>query len=518
MNFSEGPIIACSSGGDKNTAIAIIRLSGLEDLNSFQQFFSFNLKKVRTRFNHLSYLFDEDGKRIDHILFSFYKAPNSYTGENLLELAVHGNVLNIQRVIDLFTNNFNFTVAKGGEFTLRALRNKKLTLSQVEGLDLLLNAQSYQVLEKGLDTIHGQLFDSYFELRNKFIRLKSAVELSIDFLDDIGEENSAREFKNAFEAFKNDVDSLYLRTRGRNSDLISPTLVLAGKTNAGKSTLFNKLLKNSRSIVSDIEGTTRDYVSESVLYKGINFNLVDTAGIRSTTDKIEKEGIVRSLSMISSASFSVYVLNPFNFTPEDLQFLEDIKFDLLVITHSDCDGFSEKLKAISKRPNSSKTMIIDYSSESGSIGPEKNGPMGAGLGGSIGPKKTGPMGAGLGGSIGPKKSGPMGADLGGSIGPKNNGPMGADLHGPIGAIFDEFYFKYNNLAESSPILIERHRDVIKRLSEKVGYFKQNIFSSSDIAIISSEINMLGDVCDELIGIVSPDEVLNTIFSNFCIGK
>ena len=152
MNFftDDQPIIACSTGTSSNTAIAVIRLTGFKNLLDLQKFFSFSLVKVKPRMSHLTNI-ESDGKVYDNGLMVFFPEGGSYTGENVLELSVHGNQLNIQRILDLFIKNGDFRAAHPGEFTYRALKNKKLSLSQVEGLDMLLNANSSLMLSQGLD-------------------------------------------------------------------------------------------------------------------------------------------------------------------------------------------------------------------------------------------------------------------------------------------------------------------------------------------------------------------------------
>ena len=132
---STDPIIACSSGSVVNSAVSLIRISGLKDFSSVNHLFSIDLENLRPRYAHYCNLLF-DGKVIDQIVLTYFKGPNSYNGENILELGVHGNLLNIERIINIF-NNYNIRSAGPGEFTYRALRNKKLTLSQVEGVDLL---------------------------------------------------------------------------------------------------------------------------------------------------------------------------------------------------------------------------------------------------------------------------------------------------------------------------------------------------------------------------------------------
>jgi tRNA modification GTPase len=500
MNFfvEDNPIIACSTGGSTNTAIAVLRLSGFHSIHSLQPFFSFDLNKVKSRFSHLSNIIFSN-QVFDNVLFVFFPEGHSYTGENVLEISVHGNLLNIQNILQLFIDKAGFRSAHPGEFTYRALKNKKITLSQVEGLDMLLNANSSLMLSQGLDILQGELHTQYLRLYDSFLKLKASVEISIDFSEDVGEAESRNLLLSSFQAFFEILSSLYYRTQGNISSLLSPELVLVGQTNAGKSSLFNLLVKHNRSIVSSIAGTTRDYISEVIQIDGTNYNLVDTAGIRESADQIENIGIERSFEILDRAFFKVLIINPFETNPEYLQKLEHIDFDLLLISHSDKSDFSHALSQLNLSKIKAHNLLA-ASFASGPIEPvNKPGP--------IEPvNKLGP--------IEPvNKSGP--------IEPVNKlGPIEpVNKSGPIEPVIKNLLSsKFKQLTSNSPILLERHRACINKI-----YFKSLVVSCEineigDVAILSSEINLLANSLSELIGIVSPDDVLNSIFANFCIGK
>lgn len=527
MNFytDDHPIIACSTGTQSNTAIAVIRLSGFKSLLSLQSFFSFSLSKTKPRYSHLSNIIFEN-QIFDNGLMVFFPEGESYTGENVLELSVHGNLLNIQKILDLFIIKAGFRAAHPGEFTYRALKNKKLTLSQVEGLDMLLNANSNLMLSQGLDILQGELHAQYLKLYDSFLKLKAAVEISIDFSEDIGEAESKKLFNDSFDAFMKILSSLHTRTQGNISSLLSPEVVLVGQTNAGKSSLFNLLVKHNRSIVSSIAGTTRDYISEVIHIDGTNYNLVDTAGIRESKDVIEKIGIDRAFEILNRAFFKILIINPFETNPEYLEKLSSVSFDLLIISHWDKADFKQKTSEL----NLSKIKVSNVfaaSFESGSIGPIdgsffKSGPIGPTSiqGGSIEPlKNPGPIEPDSelkSGSIGPNKitkNGPIGpsGQIVAPIEPKSTGP----IEPVIKAILAN---KFGIETSSSPILLERHRACINNLYLKSLDFSSKINTIDDVAILSSEVNIFSNYLSELIGILSPDDVLNSIFANFCIGK
>ena len=526
MNFytDELPIVACSTGTTSNTAIAVIRLSGFKKLSDLQKFFSFNLDKTENRKSHLTNIIFND-QVFDNGLMVFFPEGQSYTGENVLELSVHGNQLNIQRILNLFIKEGGLRSAHPGEFTYRALKNKKLSLSQVEGLDMLLNANSSLMLSQGLDILQGDLHAQYLALYDSYLKLKAAVEISIDFSEDVGVEETQKLFQTSFDKFFKLISALKTRTEGNVSALLSPEIVLVGQTNAGKSSLFNILLKHDRSIVSNIAGTTRDYVSEVIHLDGTNFKLVDTAGIRESNDVIENIGIDRAMGILSRAFYKILIVNPFETNAEYLKKFEDIEFDFLVISHSDNDDFSARVSLVnfSKIKTKMLAKASFKNSDSGSIEPlELSGPMGPLL---MNSAPIEPLLVNL-GPIEPlsKNTGPIEPPLKttGPIEPlsKNTAPIEPlKTSGPIEPVLKtQITEKFNKLTANNPILLERHRDVINKIYLGSVNFSNNIKGIDDVAILSSELNILGHSLTELIGIVSPDDVLNSIFSNFCIGK
>nr|BDT30328.1 50S ribosome-binding GTPase [Bacteriovorax sp. HI3] len=541
MNFftDDQPIIACSTGTSSNTAIAVIRLTGFKKLLDLQKFFSFSLEKVKPRMSHLTNI-ELDGKVYDNGLMVFFPEGGSYNGENVLELSVHGNQLNIQRILDLFIKNGDFRAAHPGEFTYRALKNRKLSLSQVEGLDMLLNANSSLMLSQGLDILQGDLHAQYLALYDAFLKLKAAVEISIDFSEDVGAEETQKLFQDSFSKFFKLISALKTRTEGNVSSLLAPEIVLVGQTNAGKSSLFNILLKHDRSIVSNIAGTTRDYVSEVIHIDGTNFKLVDTAGIRESSDVIENIGIDRAMGILARAFYKILIVNPYETNPEYLKKFTDVDFDFLIVSHSDRSDFFERVKGIDfsliKTKNIAKATFENR--DFGSIEPLTiSGPMGPLLA-KNGPIEPGPIGPhpnfAQSGPIEPvsKNDGPIEpvSKKNGPIEPvsKNNGPIEPGLtgphpnfvkSGPIEPLLKaHIHQKFEKMTANNPILLERHRTVINKIYSKSVDFSNNINGLDDVAILSSEVNILGHSLTELIGIVSPDDVLNSIFANFCIGK
>ncbi len=512
----DSPIIACSTGLTSNTAIGIIRLSGNDILEIVSGAISIDISRVKPRHAHFCKLVFNN-IIYDEIILTYYKGPHSYNGEDIIELAVHGNQLNINRIISLFIDHFDFRKALPGEFTQRAMRNKKLSLSQVEGLDLLLNASNIFSLDQGFSLLGGDLQEDFKNLNDAFLKHKSSLELGFDFLDDVGEHQFNALFKASLSELDNIITQLFQRVRNRGDKLIKPDIAIYGLPNAGKSSFFNVLLNNNRAIVSNIAGTTRDYLSEDLFIENNIFSLIDTAGLRDTKDQIELSGILLAQKKISTAFYSILLVNPFDplFNREFVSSLE--KIDLVIYTHADLDGFDEaKLnsRAILSR------YFSDNSSKTGPIEPKGAGP--------IEPKRAGPIEPKNAGPIEPKNAGPIEPENTGPIEPysefcyKNYMEIDLDLtgvsHSDIDTVKSSIIHKYLKLLESDPILLDRHRDTISNIYNNFSTYRDIASSHSDMAIISSELNIIGHCISELIGIISPDDVLQNIFSNFCIGK
>lgn len=447
-------IIACSSGGQA-AAIAVIRLSGPFILPHFQEAFSFPLSKVKDRKMNLGKIVGPVGE-LDEACFCFFEGPNSFTGENVLELFVHGNPLNVSRIIDRFLEFSFVRLAKPGEFSLRALQAKKISLAQVEGLDLFLNAISPLALEQGLSLMHGELSREYLALLEGFKKHKAALELLLDFHEDVGEEQARKIFHDTWSAFYFRLTTLAKRVGPNSSSLLRPEVVIAGLPNAGKSTFFNWALSEERALVSSIKGTTRDFLSEDIKFGDVTYRLIDTAGVRDTTDGLEAAGIERTWRRLELAFFSVLLINPFETDSPQLKELLKHKFDLIFFTHADHPGSAEARAIL-------ESMFPVLSGQ-----PEIGIPQ---------------------------------------LGPVELGEFGQKLNN-----------KYVEALEGKPLLVDRHKRLILDAFKQSKYYSSINAIEQDLAIISHELNELGHCLQELLGIVSADDLLDDIFANFCIGK
>jgi tRNA modification GTPase len=451
--YSDEPIIACSTCNHANAALAVLRISGFKHLEAFLPFFS-HTGPIEPRRVYYTKLRSGD-EVLDDVCLTYFEGPKSYNGENILELSIHGNTLNTERILKFFIDKAKCRLAAPGEFTYRALKNRKLTLSQVEGLDLFLNANSGYALDQGLSLLSGNLQEIYSELYDLFLRHKSALELSIDFGDDVGEETAKGYFDSSLIEFTKKFEALHRRVIPMEHNLLQPEIVLAGLPNSGKSSLFNHLLREDRAIVSAVAGTTRDYLSESLVIDGVKYKLIDTAGIREATDLIEAEGIKRTKNKMQHSFFSILLINPFEMRDE-FSDLSKLHFDAIYFTHKDVPGFSvAHNKVTAEFP------------------------------------QFGPMGA---------------IDL---LNSQTNFEH---------ELFVSVNNKYLSLTKNKPILLDRHKLLILEVDTQLKKYVKLSTYEMDVAILSHELNILASCLSELLGIVSPDQILNSIFSNFCIGK
>ncbi len=292
-------IVACSSPPGRG-AISIIRLSGDKAISIIQKITN---NKVKKKISVLKFPLE---KGLDEkCVLTIFRSPNSYTGEDLVEISTHGNPLIVNKVIERCLN-FGAKVAKPGEFTLRAFLNNKLTLDQSEAVIDIINANSKASLIAAQNSLNGGLKVKISKVQDKLREARVFVETLIDFVEEDAEvfieevEGKIEEFKRFFKSFDEDM-------KAYNSISSDVKVVVIGPPNSGKSTLINAIIGNKVSIVNEKRGTTRDVVTSSCFINGIRFVFKDTAGIRKTSNKIEEEGIKLSKNALKSADIVIYL-------------------------------------------------------------------------------------------------------------------------------------------------------------------------------------------------------------------
>ena len=292
-------------------ALAVIRLSGPNSILMIDDFFnSIHSKKMinqRSHTIHLGHITDS-GRVIDEVLVSIFKNPQSYTGENVVEISCHGSTYIQQEILQLFVRN-GARIANPGEFTLRAFLNAKLDLSQAEAVADLIASENMDSHQIAMQQMRGGFSNKIKELRDELLNFASLIELELDFSEEDVEFADRKQFQDLLnriiKVLKYLIDSFSTGNVIKNGIPIS----IIGAPNVGKSTLLNALLNEDKAIVSDIAGTTRDAIEDEITIEGIKFRFIDTAGIRQTEDIIESIGIEKTFEKITQSQVILYLID-----------------------------------------------------------------------------------------------------------------------------------------------------------------------------------------------------------------
>ena len=306
--MNEGTIIANSSAAG-TAAISLLRLSGENAIDLVTSSFkSKSGKKLSDQKSHTIHLgrIHKDGTEIDEVLVSIFKAPNSYTGENVVEISCHGSTYIQQEILQLFIRK-GAKPAQPGEFTLRAFLNKKMDLSQAEAVADLIASESKAAHEVALNQMRGGYTQELILLRQKLLDFASLITLELDFSEEDVEFADRKELFALLDEIQMKIKSLADSFAYGSVIKKGVPVVIIGKPNAGKSSLLNALLNDNRAIVSSIAGTTRDTIEDTLTIEGIQFRFIDTAGIRETTDEIEAVGVAKAKEKALKAKVLLYL-------------------------------------------------------------------------------------------------------------------------------------------------------------------------------------------------------------------
>jgi len=299
-------------------AIGIIRLSGNRSFEIITRIFpAKDLSAQASHTLHVGFLKDDD-KILDEVVLSLFKGPRSYTGEDVIEISAHGSPFIQQQIIDTCIK-YGARLAKPGEFTQRAFLKGKMDLTQAEAVADLIASNTNASLKTALNNIRGGFSVQLKELREQLVKFSALIELELDFSQEDVEFADRKQFHDLISQLSQSTNQLINSFQLGNVIKNGVSVAIVGKPNAGKSTLLNVLLNESRAIVSDIAGTTRDTIEEIINIDGILFRLIDTAGIRQhTTDTIEKIGMEKSLEKIRTADIVLYLFDATEETSEEL--------------------------------------------------------------------------------------------------------------------------------------------------------------------------------------------------------
>ena len=438
--------------------IGIVRMSGSRSYEILSDIFD-NIDKVENRKLTYGHIRDpRDGRTVDEVLVAYMKAPHTYTGEDVVEINCHGSMVALRKILDI-TLKEGASLAEKGEFTKRAFLNGKIDLSQAEAVIDLIKASSSSGYDVALSQLDGSFGKNISEIRQKLVDILVDITVNIDYPDEDIEEIVYENLRKNIFKIKEDID--YLISTSDTGRILKDGIKIAiiGKPNVGKSSLMNRLLMENRAIVTDIPGTTRDVIQENMTIRNIPVILIDTAGIRETDDKIEKIGIEKSKETFNDADLILFLLNSGDvITDEDYSIMNRVanKNVLVLLNKSDMDRKIETDRI--KEILGDKT-FLDTSMETGQ-GVEE-----------------------------------------------------------LKDIIEKMVYKGNLKQDNSLIVTNaRHLNLLRDASAFLEDSLKSIESNQPLEFIEIDIKNTYDDLGAILGEEVGDDILNEVFSRFCLGK
>ncbi len=306
-NSSRKDTICAIATGSSAGAIAVIRISGKNSFDICNKIFSKNIANEKSQTVHFGTI-KNGNEVIDEVLLSIFKNPNSFTGEDVVEISCHGSQFIQGQIMQLLTENGART-ANPGEFTLRAFVNGKMDLSQAEAVADLIASESKKAHRIALNQMRGGFSNELQKLREQLINFASLIELELDFSEEDVEFANRQQFNELLQLIKNKLSQLIASFQLGNVIKNGIPIAILGAPNVGKSTLMNALANEEKAIVSEIAGTTRDAIEDVINIDGVQFRFIDTAGIRETENKIESIGIKKALEKAEKAKLVIYLVD-----------------------------------------------------------------------------------------------------------------------------------------------------------------------------------------------------------------
>ncbi len=326
------------------SALAVIRVSGPNAIKVANACFDKEITNAEGYTLHYGHIIDQE-VRIDEVLLSVFRNPQSYTGEDSVEISGHGSPYITKRILETLLKN-GARMAEPGEFTLRAFLNGKMDLAQAEAVADMIHSNSEAGLQMAINQMRGGFSNDIAALRQELIDFAALIELENDFGEEDVEFANRPKLKALIDKLLTQIEKLRSSFSAGNVLKNGISTVIAGKPNAGKSTLLNALLNEERAIVSDIEGTTRDTIEEVFTLNGIQFRLVDTAGLRESTDSIEIIGVGKTRESMRKAELLIYLFDITKTTPQQLAAeivgLPKIKHTLLVANKAENANYKKE--------------------------------------------------------------------------------------------------------------------------------------------------------------------------------
>ncbi len=456
----ENTIVAISTAMG-NGGIGIVRMSGEKSFEILDKIFRPKnndgfIKGYQIKYGNI--IDPKNEEIVDEVLISYFVAPKSYTTENMCEINTHGGMVVEKRILELCLEN-GAEIAGPGEFTKRAFLNGRIDLSQAEAIIDLINSKTVREAKESINQLEGHLSNKIENIRQKMLNLMIAIDVNIDYPE--YDEEEVTKNRSLCELRIISEELIKLENSFNSGKILRDGVktVILGKTNAGKSSLLNRILKEDRAIVSNIEGTTRDTIEEFVDVEGIPLKLIDTAGIRNSSNEIEQIGIQKSKKLADSADLIIAIFDiTKNLTEDDQELLEIIKDKECIILLNKIDVLSENIE-LEKCLKSINKNILKVSAME---------------------------------------------DIG------------------IQGLFDKIVeiYSFNNESLSNDVLIsnERHKNLIQKARIEIDEAINAAENDMYIDIISIYITNAMNYLAEITGNNVTDDVINEIFKKFCLGK
>ena len=451
----EDTIVAISTASGVG-AISIIRLSGPNALEVASSIFKGkDLKKVASHTINHGYIIDKNGSIIDEVLVSVMLAPKTYTTEDIVEINTHGGIASTNKVLELCLVN-GARLAQPGEFTKRAFLNGRIDLTEAEAIEDVITSSTDKSLRLSMNQLTGSLKNLITEIRKDIMSLIANIEVNIDYPEyEDAEDITLQKLKEKLLPIKSKLEELLKNSNDAKIIKDGINICMIGRPNVGKSSLLNAFLEEDKAIVTDIAGTTRDIVEGQTIINGIKINFLDTAGIRKTANVVEKIGVDKSKKIINMADLIILVLNNNEkLTPDDLELLDLVKNKNYIIFVNKND-----LLANLDLPDKKYANVV-YGNTLTTAGIK-------------------------------------------------------ELKEMITTLFNLEKISTN---DATYITNARHKALIEVALNYLNSTLENIDNSYSVDMLEIDIRACWDTLGEIIGATYKDELLDELFSNFCLGK
>lgn len=444
------------------SAIAVIRLSGPDSIKITNEIFKgADLSRVPSHTVHYGWITDRHGEEIDEVMVTVFRAPRSFTTEDSTEISCHGSPALVQSILNEAVHR-GAKVAQPGEFTMRAFMHGRLDLSQAEAVADLIQASSSESAKIALHQLKGHFSGMLKNLRQQLIDFAALMELELDFSEEDVEFANRQQLKQLIHTLRDTIRPLAESFHWGNSIRSGIPVTIAGPPNAGKSTLLNTILREEKALVSDIAGTTRDFIEDSLTIEGIQFRFIDTAGIRQTEDLLEGLGIERSLQKMAEADIIILLMD----IQSEVQDTEFWLHNFNLSKTQKCILLLNKSDAVSREQEKQTVEAISKISQY-----------------------------------------PVFA-------------ISAKDYSSLNPLFDflKRYIQENHKEESTIITNVRHYEALRETDKALRKLEENMKTGIPTDLLAMDIREALHHLGSITGEIVTDDLLESIFSRFCIGK